>query len=526
MHRSVPRLLVLLLLFTPVLALAEEPVDLEMVSRIRDEGYRRSQVMETVRHLTDEIGARLTGSPAMKEANEWTRRKLEEWGLRNAHLEPYYFGRGWTYSHASARLVRPVEIPLQILPKAWSPGTDGPIRGPVMVTPISKVEDLEQYRGKAAGKILLISASRDLVKDARRSRPRRHSPEDLQKLGDYESPDGDPEARNETLLHRVRLRRELNRFATEEKVLAMVESSNNDWGILRAGRSGGFLPTEDMGAPSFTLGAEQYNRIYRMAKAGRETEIELDVRARYLDEDLNAYNTIAEIPGTDSKGEIVLVGAHLDSWHGGTGATDNAAGSAVAMEAVRILKALGVRPRRTIRIALWSGEEQGIFGSQAYVTQHLGSRPEPKDAEIKELPAYRWDASSGPFKTKPEHAKLSAYFNLDNGAGRIRGIYTEENAAVVPIFEAWVRPLRDLGVTTVTMNRTGSTDHVPFDAAGIPGFQFIQDWLDYSGYTHHTAADTFDHLEPEDLKQASVVMATFLYHAAMRPERLPRKHLP
>ena len=524
MPRTALRLIALLLVLSPVLAQAEEPVDLEMVSRIREEGYRRSQVMETARHLTEGIGARLTGSPAMKEANEWTRRKLEEWGLENAHLESYDFGRGWTFSRASVHLLRPFEMPLLALPKAWTPGTEGPIRGPLMVAQLDKVEDLEKFCGKVAGRILLIAAARDLVKDPRRTRPRRHSEEDLQKILAYEMPT--EETSDASTLQRVRFRRELNRFLTEEKVLAVIDASGNDWGLLRVGRAGSFEPGESVGVPNVVLGAEQYNRLHRLVSEGREAEVEIDVRARFLDEDRKAYNTIAEIPGTGSRGEIVLVGAHLDSWHGGTGATDNAAGSAVAMEAVRILKALGVKPRRTIRIGLWSGEEQGLYGAQAYVDQHLGSRPEPTDPDQKDLLPYRRNTSSGPFRAKPEHARLSAYFNLDNGGGRIRGIYTEENAAVVPIFEAWIRPLRDLGVTTVAMEKTGSTDHVAFDVAGIPGFQFIQDGLDYTGFTHHTNGDTYDHLEPEDLKQASVVMATFLYHAAMRPERLPRKHLP
>lgn len=526
MLRTAWRLMALLLVLSPVLARAEEPVDLEMVSRIRDEGYRRSQVVETVRHLTDEIGARLTGSPAMKEANEWTRGKLTEWGLENARLEPYVFGRGWTFSRVSVHLLRPFEMPLLALPKAWTPGTEGPVRGQLMVAQLEAAEDLEKFRGKVAGKILLISAARDLLNKPRRTDPRRHSAEDLQKILDYESPVEEAESSTAATLKRVRFRRELNRFLTEEKVLAVIDISSNDWGLLRVGRAGSFEPGESVGVPTVVLGAEQYNRLHRMVSGGREAEVEIDVRARYLDEDRNAYNTIAEIPGTGSKGEIVLVGAHLDSWHAGTGATDNAAGSAVALEAVRILKALGVKPLRTIRIGLWSGEEQGLFGAQAYVDQHLGSRPEPTDPDQKDLLPYRRDASSGPFRAKPEHARLSAYFNLDNGGGRIRGIYTEENAAMVPIFEAWIRPLRDLGVTTVAMEKTGSTDHVPFDAVGIPGFQFIQDGLDYTGFTHHTNGDTFDHLDPDDLKQASVVMATFLYHAAMRPERLPRKQMP
>jgi carboxypeptidase Q len=519
MHRPVLCLLTVLLALVPALILAEEPVDLGMVSRIRDEGFRRSQVLEIARHLSDEIGYRITGS---------TRDKLASWGLANARLEPYKFGRGWSYTRGVVQVLRPYEATLAALPKAWTSGTDaGPVRGPLMIVSIDSEKDFEKYRGKLAGKILLIGELRDLVNEPREGTPRRLSPEALDALSRYGSPDlQDPLASAKRRREMLALRRAIQRFFREEKVLALLDNSTFDWGILRAGRGGSPDLEEPLGLPSVVVSAEEYNRLHRLAAAGREVEAEIDVRVRLHTEDLNAYNTIAEIPGTDRKGEIVMTGAHLDSWHGGTGATDNAAGCAVMMEAVRILKALGVKPRRTIRIALWSGEEQALYGSTAYVDQHLGARPEPEDEKLRALPSYFRPPATGPFKAKPEHAKLSVYFNMDNGGGRIRGIYAQENAAVLPIFEAWLRPLRDLGASTVTMQGTGATDHVPFDAVGIPAFQFIQDELDYSARTHHSNLDVYEHLEEEDLKQASVVVATFLYHAAMRPERLPRKHLP
>jgi Zn-dependent M28 family amino/carboxypeptidase len=274
------------------------------------------------------------------------------------------------------------------------------------------------------------------------------------------------------------------------------------------------------------VAVEQYNRLVRLLAAHPDLEAEIDLRSRFWDDDPNAYNTIAEIPGTDESGEngeIVMVGAHLDSWHTSPGATDNAAGCAIAMEAVRILKALGVTPRRTIRIALWTGEEQGMVGSYSYVGQHFGGRPRPDDPMLKHVPM-AW--KKGTITPKPEHAKLSAYFNLDNGSGKIRGIYAEESSAAAAIFESWLRPLHDLGADTVSLRHTGATDHVAFDDSGLPGFQFIQDELDYSAMTHHTNLDAYDHLEREDLIQASVVMASFVYQAAMRPERMPRKPLP
>jgi carboxypeptidase Q len=276
------------------------------------------------------------------------------------------------------------------------------------------------------------------------------------------------------------------------------------------------------------MAAEHYNQILRLlddGEGGKPIELEIDVAARFHEGDMKAYNTVAEIPGTDKKDELVIAGAHLDPWHTGTGATDNAAGSAVVMEAARILKALGIKPRRTLRFILWTGEEQGYLGSLAYIKQHFATRPENKDPEQKDLPE-RYRTDTWPLTLKPEHAKVAAYFNLDNGTGKIRGIYTEENAAVRPIFEAWIAPFADLGAGTVTLNGTGGTDHVPFDRVGLPGFQFIQDQMDYETRTHHTNLDTYDHLKREDMMQASVIMAAFLYDAAMRPEPLPRKPLP
>ena len=524
MARTVSVLLITLLVLAPSLLPAEEPVDWAVVSRIRDEGFRRSKIVETVRYLADEIGPRLTGSPQMKEANEWTRAKLAEWGLSNAHLESYDFGRGWAFTRSAVHVLKPQAIPLHALPKGWTPGTQGPVRGTVVhVEAFDSEEDFAKFRGKLAGKILLFGKERDLMKeeDEEEVEPRRYSNEDLQKLGQYEIPADRAEDFSQRGAERARKRRALGKFLREENTLATLEPSDRNWGALRVGRGADFSADGEPGVPGLVIAAEQFNRLARLADAGKEVEVEVDVQAQFFDDDKNAYNTIAEIPGTDKKGEVVLVGAHLDSWHTGTGATDNAAGCAVAMEAVRILKAIGVKPRRTIRIALWSGEEQGLFGSTAYVTQHYGKWPEPADESQKDIAPYR--RKNGPFKPSPDHGKLAAYFNLDNGSGKIRGIYAQENGAVVPIFEGWLRAVRDLGADTVTLRNTGSTDHVPFDAAGLPAFQFIQDELDYSSHTHHTALDVYDHLDKEALKQAAVVMATFAYQAAMRPEPLPRK---
>ena len=528
MPRILPTLATLLLLAPAApAAAAEEAVDLQVVSRIRQEGLHHSKVMETVQHLTDVIGPRVTGSPQMKEANEWTRKKLEEWGLENAHLEGYPFGRGWSFQRSSIHLIRPRQAPLSGLPNGWSIGTNGPVRGPAIAARIEKEADFDAWRGKLAGKIVLTDEKRDLAKREDPA-PRRHTDEALDKLFEYEIPeedDRDPVKSRQERLERARTRKALHRFFTEEKVLAVVRVSARDWGIVRPVNHSVLQPGDNPGVPSVTLAAEHYNQLLRMLEKGQPVELEIDVQAQYHDEDLKAYNTVAEIPGTDPKAGIVLAGAHLDSWHAANGATDDAAGCAVMMEAVRILKAIGVQPRRTIRIALWSGEEQGLYGSSAYVAEHFGTWPEPKDPDLRALAAYRWPRQDK-IARRPEYDRLAAYFNLDNGGGRIRGIYAEENSAIRPVFEAWLAPLRDLGAGTVSLRQTGSTDHVPFRGIGLPGFQFIQDQMDYHARTHHSDLDVYDYLEPDDMKQAAVVAATFLYQAAMRPEPLPRGPLP
>lgn len=504
---------------------AEEPVDLSMVTRIREEGLHHSQVMETARHLTDVLGPRLTGSPQLKAANEWTRQKLADWGLREAHLDPYRFGRGWSFSRSAVHLLKPHQMPLSALPKAYTPGTSGPVRGTVMIVKIAKEEDLEPLRGKLAGKILLTDEAHDLLHPGE-TEPREFNEGTLRDLGQFPVPAEQEMDFRAEMIKRAKLRQAVNRFLVEEKALATIDGSARPWGVLRVSRGGTHDPGLEAGVPSLTMAAEHYNRLRRLVEAGEEVELEIEVESRYHDEDLNAYNTLAEIPGTDRDGEIVMVGAHLDSWHSGTGATDNAAGCAVVMEAVRILQALGVKPKRTIRIALWTGEEQGLYGSYEYVTRNFGSWSGPEDPDRRKwLSASSWKGE-GKLSLRPAHAKLSSYFNLDNGSGKIRGIYAEEDAALRPIFEAWLAPLRDLGADTVTLRRTGGTDHESFQDVGLPGFQFIQDELDYTARTHHSNMDVYDHLERENLMQASVVVASFLYNAAMRPEKLPRPPLP
>ncbi len=363
--------------------LAEEPVDLVMVSRIREEGFRHSQVMETVRQLTDEIGPRLTGSPQAREANEWTRHRFEEWGLANAHLEAYPFGRGWSFSRMAVHQIKPQAMPLYALPKAYAPGTEGPVRGPVVIAVLKKEADFEPWKGKLAGKIVLIDEPRDLSQIAE-ALPREYSAEGLRDLETFEIPkDRNAAEAKKAMMTRAAFRRALNRFLAEEKVLATVEPSSRPWGLLRVTRAGSHDVGGNPGVPALVMAAEQYNRLYRTVDEGKEAELEVEVAAQFHDEDHNAYNTVAEIPGTDR--ELVMAGAHLDSWHTGTGATDNAAGCAIVMEAMRILNALHVKPKRTIRAALWTGEEEGLDGSTAYVAGHFGSWSGPQDPERRAL---------------------------------------------------------------------------------------------------------------------------------------------
>jgi hypothetical protein len=501
---------------------AEEAVDLPAITRIREEGFGNSKVMETAERLTDVLGPRLTGSPKLKEANEWARQQLTTWGLANARLEPWGpFGRGWTMERAVVQMVAPVRTPLIAYPKAWTPGTSGPVRGKLVRATLRDKDDLEKQKGKLAGTIVMLNPARILSAP---DRPlfRRYSDDELSDLAQFQATERPP-FNLEERAQRSRFQKTLREFLAAEKVLATVEPSERDGGVVRVGGGGSRRVGEETGPPALVMAAEHYNRLSRLMEDKQEVELEIDVQATFHDADAMAYNTVAEIPGTDKADEVVMLGAHLDSWHAGTGATDNAAGCAVVMEAVRILKALGVKPRRTIRVALWTGEEQGLLGSRAYVQEHLASRPVPQDPDERELGAWR---ARGPITVKPPHAKFSAYFNLDNGTGKVRGIYTQRNASALPIFQAWLEPLKDLGMDTVTNRSTFGTDHLAFDGVGLPGFQFIQDQADYSTRTHHTNMDVFDRLQKDDLMQASVVMASFVYGAAMRETPFPRKPMP
>jgi carboxypeptidase Q len=502
----------------------EEKVDLETISRIRDEGFRDSKVMELASGLMDSIGERLTGSPNMKKANEWTRDKLTEFGLTNAHLEAWGpFGRGWANQYVNARMTSPDIVPLLVYAEAWTPGTNGVVTGKCTRVTIEKKEDFDKYKGKLAGMIVMFGTDAE-VKPINEAPFKRMTDDELSKEAEYEIPGDRPPFRISAMLRRQQFIKDLNQFFADEKVLAVVDHSRGTagGGTVFVQSGGSYKTGETTTVPRLTMAVEHWTRIARLLQQKKDVTLELNVTNTFYDDDPMQYDTIAEIPGTDKKDEVVMLGAHLDSWHAGTGATDNGAGTIVMMEAVRILKALDLKPRRTIRIGLWSGEEEGLLGSQGYVEKHFGSRPPMEDPAMKGMPTLM-RREAGPFTPKPEQAKVSGYFNVDNGSGKIRGIYLQENAAVAPIFEAWMKPFKDLGMTTLSMRNTGGTDHLSFDAAGIPGFQFIQDPLEYETRTHHSNMDVYDRLQPDDLKQISVIVASFVYDAAMRDQMLPRK---
>jgi hypothetical protein len=394
--------------------------------------------------------------------------------------------------------------------------------------------DVEALKGKIAGMILWVGQPRELKGPEDGGIFKRYTEKQLDDLEQYQVPG--PRGRRgpgpfdrEAFLKRRRLQQALDKLYAAEKPLAVIEPSDRDANVLRLGGGGSRKKGDPFAVTQLVVSASQWNRVARLLERKMEVEVEVDVKAAFHEDDTNGYNVVAELPGTDKKGELVMVGAHLDSWHPGTGATDNGAGSAVMMEVLRILKAVDARPRRTIRIGLWGGEEQGLLGSRAYVSEHFASRPE-REAGPGELPSYMRNEPPAPITLKPEHAKLSVYLNLDNGTGKIRGIYLQENAAVKPVFESWMEPVKDLGATRITMRNTGGTDHQSFDAVGLPGFQFIQDPIEYMDGsffgTHHTDMDVYDRLQREDLMQAAVVIASFAWEAASREELLPRKALP
>jgi hypothetical protein len=513
-----------LVLAVPAAAPAQE-ISRTEINRIIDEGLNQSLVMETAAYLTDRIGGRMTNSPQMREAERWTQAKFREWGLSNVRAEPFQFGRGWSMSKASARMTAPRVLDLTVIPVAWTPGTNGTISAPIVVAPIDEESDFNEWRGKLNGRIVLISLP-GTGSEPTEPAFKRYTSEELGKLNTYPQPEHSPQQIERRLKRdRTGFALKLDQFLKSEGARAWVRISARDGGLVH-GTGYTYRLGQTPSLPGFELSAEDYRRLARLARTDAAPTLELMSDVTFHDEDPNAYNIIAEIPGTGRNGEYVMAGAHLDSWAAADGAVDNAAGSAVVMEAARILRSLGIRPKRTIRFALWSGEGQGLLGSLDYVEGYLASRPPESDPErARSNPNQTWRYRY-PITPKPGHRDLVAYFNIDNGSGKFRGINAEGNVAVMPIFQEWLAPFASMGATTVAARSTGGTDHVFMQSVGIPGYQFIQDPLDYGSRLHHTSIDTYDHLKAEDLRQAAVIMASFLLNAANRAEPLPRMPVP
>ena len=518
----------------------------DVIDKIKDEGMNHSQVMQTLSYLSDVIGARLTGSPALKNANNWTRDTMTKWGLKNAHLEAWGpFGRGWTLKDFNAEVTSPYTIPLIAYPKAWSPSTKGTVTADVVYMDVKTDADFDKYKGQLKDKIVLISDIRETKADFT-GMGSRFTDEELAKMEAAQPavpgaggprPQGAGNFQQQQQINAKRFN-----FLIEEGAAVVVDGSRGGSGgtvFVQGATVAQPVPANPQDRPArispqqkeadgrilpqVTVANEHYNRMIRMIQQGVKLKMSINIQAEYNDSDPMAYNTVAEIPGSDPKlkDEVVMIGGHMDSWHAGTGATDNGAGVSVAMEVARIIQTLGLKPRRTIRVALWSGEEQGLFGSRAYVKQHFG---EMKGAQNNFGPP-------DPNAPKPtlvkgaDYEKLSAYYNLDNGTGKIRGVYLQGNAAAGPIFREWLTPFNDMGAKTITISNTGGTDHQSFDAIGLPGFQFIQDTIEYDSRTHHSNQDVYDRIQADDMKQAATIMAAFVYQTAMMDAKIPRKEM-
>jgi carboxypeptidase Q len=511
-------------LFSTTQLYSQEPVDLSVVQRIKAEAFENSKVMDHEFYLTDVYGPRLTNSPGFKAAGDWVVKRLQEYGLTNVREESWGpFGRSWTYTHYAGHMVEPQYQPLIGFPLAWTPSTDGAVQGEAIYAPLNNDGDLEKFHGKLRGKVVLSMPAKQLTMILE---PLGHRLTDMELEARATSADPSrlanpfrgpvapgqpvtPEEREK----QAQFRKKVNQYLKDEGALAVLQYGyNGDGGTVFAAAGGSRDAKDPVPPPMVAVTPEHYNRVMRLLEHKIPVKLEFDIKAQFIDSPTDSFNVIGEIEGGRKKDEIVMLGAHLDSWHGGTGATDNATGSSVAIEAVRILKSLNVQMDRTVRIALWSGEEEGLLGSQAYVKQHFADRET--------------------MQPKPEYYKLDAYYNDDTGTGKFRGIGAQGNLQVKPIFEAWLKPFHDLGATTVsgvtafTARRPAGTDHTSFDYVGLPGFGFMQDPMEYNTRTHHSNMDVYDRVQPGDVMQAAAIMATFVYHTAMREQMMPRIPMP
>ena len=508
-----------------VVLLAAFPAGAQQVddlNRIIDQGLNHSQVMQTAEHLMDSIGARLTNSPQMRKAEAWTQSQFRSWGLKNVRKDGFVFGRGWSITSSSVRMTAPRVMQLTAIPVAWTPATSGTITAQIVVAPMKRERDFEAWRGKLAGKIVLVSLPDDGSEPGEPAF-KRLTDEEINKLDRYRQPDYDPES-IERRIKRQTFSVKLDAFLKSERALAWARMSYRD-GKLLHGEGYQYRTGETPAVPGIEIAAEDYRRLARLAKVGAAPTLEVNSNIQFDDSDPKAYNILAEIPGTDPRAGYVMAGAHLDSWVAGDGAADNGAGTVVVMESARILASLGVRPRRTIRFALWAGEEQGLLGSLSYTEKYLATRaPAPgPESGIEQMMRWRYRF---PITPQPGHGQLVAYFNIDNGSGKVHGLYAEGNVAAVPLLRDWLQPFASMGAKSVVAAPTGGTDHVFMQAVGIPGYQFIQDPLDYGSRVHHTSIDTFDHLKAEYMRQAAVVLAGVLLQSANSAKLLPRMPVP
>ena len=507
--------------WVPSFAAAPPAVEPVTINRISDAAFNHGEVVDIAAYLADQIGGRLTNSPAMRRAERWTSDQFKSWGLKDVRADGFDFGRGWWIEYSRVRMTAPRALELHGIPIAWTPATSGALNASVIVAPMITDKDFADWKGKLAGKIVLVTWPGP-AKDDVELPFQRLNDADIAKLDKYQQPAFDPEARQKRI-ERFRFRTKLDAFLAEEGALAWVQMSRSDGRVVH-GEGYAYRVGKTPKIPGVEIAAEDYRRLARLAKVC-DVKLEIDSRVHFEDADHNAYNILADLPGSDPAAGYVMAGAHLDSWVAGDGAADNGAGSAVVMEAARILASIGAHPRRTIRFALWAGEEQGLLGSGAYVEKYLARRPPLTDPALADLPPY-FSLDTYPVQTLSGFSQMDAYFNIDNGSGKIRGIYTEGNFAVVPVFREWLSPFTSLGASAVVAEPTESTDHVFFSRLGLPAFQFIQDPLDYETRVHHTDLDTFDHVRAEDLRQAAVVLASVLMDAANVDKPLPRKVTP
>lgn len=518
-------------------AFAQEPVNSAAVAKIRAEGLDKSKAYDIAYQITDVAGPRLSNSPGLKRAQDWAVKYFNEMGLKNVHLEAWGdFGKGWQVDKYYAATTKPFYRPIIASPKAWTPGTNGPIKSDVILIKADTITDLAKYKGKLKGKIVMIeSALIQPLKNSYKADAVRYTDEELQKMADATPPatgggagrmgaGGQGNNQRAMMMRMLGMRAAIDSVLLTEGIGLKLTYARGSHGTFFTSNGASYKLDAKPVNPELEVSSEDYLHILRLLRGGEKVEIEADVKTSFYDKDPKGYNVIAEIPGTDPKlkDEVVMLGGHYDSWHSGTGATDNAAGSAVMIEAMRILKAIDFKPKRTIRIALWSSEEQGLFGSRGYVAEHFGSLATNGSPAIGNSAA----VPAKPTIIKPEHEKLSAYYNLDNGTGTIRGVYLQGNAAVKDIFQSWLTPFADLGAKTITISNTGGTDHQAYDGVGLPGFQFIQDPMDYNTRTHHSNMDTFDRLDLDDLKKSATIVASFVYHTSERADKLPRKEMP